>query len=324
MKLHLVKAGIAGAFVAAMLGGTLTPANAQLIASDSYKIGSTPASGQYANNTSLASQASVTVQGFTNSLGGSGTSQFQSQTGGLNYTAYGADSTTSGKVTYLATGLDNTGRSTARNLATPIPTSSTYWFGYLLNRGAVSGSTGLGFVLTGFGAPGEPIVGSAGIAGLFAGYSGDSGNLVLRYRDTSNLGAETTLLSGAGGALDNNTYLVIASVDVNVGGGIADNVSYWVNPTDLTSTATLTSTSAASGAFTGNLLSAPSDITRLNYLSRNWNSSAFFDEPRLGTSLASISGITASAAPEPGSFALLGTGALTFAGMCITRRRRKN
>jgi hypothetical protein len=313
------RSALIAASLSVAAGISALPAEAQLIAADSYLIGSTPAAGQYANNTSLASQGAVTIPGFTNSLGGTGSAQFQSTTSGLAYAPLNVTSTGSGKVTYLNAGLDGIVRSTARNLATPVPVSSTYWVGYLLNRGPITAAAGRDYVLTGFGNATTPVLGAAGPTGLFAGFSGDTGNLVLRYRDTANLTAETVLINASTTNIDNTTLLVVAQINVNVS-GITDNVNWWVNPTDFTSVATLNSTAFVTGSLTGNLLSASTDFTRLNYISRNWNQNAFFDEPRLGTTLANTFPVpVATVAPEPASLALLALGGMSF---FAARRRR--
>ena len=331
MTIYRLKTSVTIAAVMSFLGANATIANAQLIAADSYRIGTAPAAGEYANSTSLASQATVTVAGFTNSLAGTGTAQFQSTSLGLNNAAIGATSATSGKVNYLAPAVDAaaTNRSTARSLTTPVPTATTYYFSHLVNRGAVT-STPIGngrnrdFVGVGFSNTVTPTIGTTGLTGIYVGFSGDTGSLVLRYRDTASTNvAETSLIAAVGNNIDNTTYLVVAQVDVNTNGA-NDTVTYYVNPTDFTSNATLASTSLITGSFQANILSASSDIQRLTYFSRDFNSGAFFDEARLGAGGTGISpaaalGLNIATAPEPGSLLLVLLGGITSVGI---RKRR--
>lgn len=297
-----------------------TSAEAQVIARDSYLIGTTPASGQYTAATALRLQpAGLVNTGFANGpySGGTGTSQFSATTSGLSYSPLGATSAGSGKVSYAAAPLDNTLRSNARNLSPAVSSQSTYWMSVLVNRGAIT-STGLNYAMTGFGNAVAPTtVGAATTTtGLYVGFSGDSGNLAMRYRNTSGVLAESVLLATSA----NTTYAIVARIAVNTS-GITDNVTWWVNPTDFTSTTTLTSTALATNSFSGNLLSAGTDFVRLNYLSYNWNSSAFFDEVTLGTTLASLGGASFTAAPEPGTLVL---GLMGIGAMWMRRRRNSD
>jgi PEP-CTERM motif len=307
------------------LFGLCGPARAQLIASDSYAIGSSLTSGQYPSGAALSSTALLGVSGTAGGLttpgftvgrygAGTGTSQFSATSSGLSYAPLGAASGTSGKVSYAAAGLDNTNRSTARTLSPAAPVSSTYWTSLLVNRGATVG-TGLNYVMAGFGGTTAPLtLAAAGGPGLFMGFSGDAGNLAMRYRDVGGTFTETILNPTT---LANTTYAIVARIDVNTS-GTSDSVTWWLNPTDFTSPATLTSTAQLTNSFTGNVLSANTDLVRLNYLSFNWNSSAFFDEARLGTTLASLGGQAGAAAPEPGTIAL---GTLGLAALLARRRR---
>ena len=315
------------------LFGFSSAAHAQLIAADAYPIGSNLANGEYPANTALSNNTGVltglTTIGFQSGRysAGTGTAQFAATSSGLNYAPLNASSSASGKVTYSGTGLDNLVRSTARNLSPAAPSSSTYWMSILLNRGAVPATTGRNYVMAGFGGTAAPtlaseLVGATTGPGLFVGYSGDVGNLAIRYRDNGGTAAwqETVLASGAGTALDNITNAVVVKIQVNTA-GITDNVSWWLNPTDFTDETTLGTSSAGTGTIANaNVLSSSADLVRLNYASRNWNGSAFFDELRLSQDLFGLGGGVAGVVPEPGTlaFGLLGLGALALGA----RRRR--
>ncbi|GAB4466885.1 MAG: hypothetical protein OHK0029_38520 [Armatimonadaceae bacterium] len=319
---------IAALAALSLIGAAALPAQAQLIAADSYLIGTDPTAGEYQAGVFLRSQPdNLQNTGFVNGryAGGTGTSQFTATTVGLVNTALGADTASSGKVTYAAAPLDNVARSNARNLATPVPTSNTYWLGHLVNRGNIPGSGGNGFVLSGFGNATVPLLGttSGNTAGLFVGFAqngvtGNFGSLIIRHRTGANFNSDEVLINGATTSTFGTTYFVVMKLEVNVNGG-QDRVTWWLNPTSLLSEADLTATAAATNTFNSFALQGATDFVRLNYVSQNWNGTAFFDEPRLGITLQETFGV--SAAPEPGTMALALLGLGAFAA--IHRRNRK-
>ncbi len=311
-------------------------ANAALIAGDSYVIGT----GAYTAATSLASQyATVPVAGFTTSGGGTGTAQFQTQTNGLVNATAQSTATGSGKVGYLNPGVTTATRSTAHNLST-VPNSSVYYESYLVNEGTWSGTSAGAAnrsILVGFGNATTPTAAgtTAAATGLFVGFAQTStstsyangGNLVIRYDSgTANTIADVDVLDGSTGTVQNTTYLLVAEIDPGQGvAGASDSVEWWLDPTDATSDATLTSTALASGSFDGDIVndsSAGSSFTRLNYISQGWGDNsgagAYFDEARLSSDLPGL-GLAVAAVPEPTSLALLGAGAISL----LTRRRRQ-
>jgi PEP-CTERM motif len=301
------------------------------IASDSYATGTDPTMGQYAAGTALSGQpGTLSNLGFTDGgyIHGFGTSNFVASTTGLINAADGASAST-GSVGWVGAPLDNGTRSVARNLsAFNEGTTGTYWISELMSNTGNQTTTS-GWVLSGFGNATFPSLGttSGNLFGLYFGFANDSGaaneaDLVMRFRSAAG-GATSTdqiLVNGANNATAGNTYLVVAEVNVNSSNPL-DHVNYWVNPTDLSSQAALTSTALASGsldtlAFQG-AATGTGDFTRLNYAAFNWDGDATFDEARLGTTLASIA---PSSVPEPSSMILLGAGSI--AALAVRSRRR--
>ena len=301
-------------------------AHGAVIATDAYKIGADPSIGEYQATVAIKNQPATLVNtGFVNGPygSGSGTSQFSATTTGLISAGANSDATT-GKVNYGAAPLDANVRSNARNLSPAAPASGTYYVSHLMQRGNIPQAAGAGFVLTGFGNAIVPAPGTTtgNLAGLFVGFAQNGvtdnfGNLVIRHRNTGDTAttpttADVVLVDGATTSTFGLNYHVVMKIDLNVSGD-ADAVSWWLNPTDGSSDASLTSTAAASGTFNSFALTGAADLARLNYTSFQWNGNAFFDEPRLATDLAGLS----LAVPEPAGLAALG-----LAALLLGRRRR--
>ena len=100
------------------------------------------------------------------------------------------------------------------------------------------------------------------------------------------------LLAGTSEAsLDNITYHVMLKVDINIEGGSTDRVTYWVDPSDVTSEATATSSALATGTIDTLAFNANDDIDRLRIAINDWeNRSFFFDEVRLAYDFESLRG----------------------------------
>jgi hypothetical protein len=297
------------------------------IVSDSYATGTDPTMGQYVVSNPLSNQPGLVTPGFNTGgyTSGTGTSNFLSTASGLNYAADGADSTTGAVAWVGSTGAE---KSVARNL-TPYNegSSGTFWISELM-KNTGNQTTTTGWLLSGFGNSTAPTLGTTTpgfLTGIFFGFADDTGaanraDLVMRYRDTSgNNGgkssADTILVDGTNNATAGQTYLVVAAVNLNYSGSL-DKVTYWVNPTDLSSQTALTNTALTTGsvdtlAFQGGL----NDFIRLNYAEQGWDGDAFYDEARLGTTLASIGPV-----PEPSSMVLLGAGSI--AALSVRYRRR--
>lgn len=323
--------------LAAALGLAIVASNARaaLVAGDSYLSGSDVTVGQYPSGTALSNAAVLgtagalpgpgvhQLAGFTTGRYGAGTgsSQFAATSGGLANVGAQSTNAGSGKVSFLGVAsADNTPRSAARTLSPAALASGTYWIAHVVNRGNNTLATGTGFVLTGFGNAIEPTAGttSAALAGLFVGFAQDGvannfGNLVIRYRDTAgNTSADAVLINGATTSTFGTSYLVVAKIDVNASGA-TDAVTWWLNPTNGASESLLSATATSTGTFNSFALQGSTDFVRLNYTTRNYTGTAFFDEARLSTDLAGLS----LAVPEPTTLA-----ALAGLGVTLIRRRR--
>ncbi len=304
-----------------------TTAEASLLASDSYLIGTDPTAGEYTDGGLIRTQpATLTNLGFATGPynQGSGTSQFTSTSNGLNFAPLGEDSTTSGKVNYNAAPIDINTRSNARALSGVTP-SSTYWISHLVNRGNIPAAGGEGYVLTGFGNSVAPARGATSgfLEGAFVGFSQSSanpnsfGDLVIRSRTTAAQTAEdTVLIDGATTSTFGNTYAVVMKAEVDAAGS-QDRISWWVNPQVYLSESTLTDTSIASGSFLSFAYPTDSILDRLNYVSFQWNGNAFFDGVRLSNDLSGLGG----AVPEPSSVVLTVIGSV-IAGAALRRTKK--
>jgi PEP-CTERM motif len=310
-----------------------TRSSAGLIVSDSYTTGSSPAAGQYVAGNALSSQAGLVTSGFTTGgyTSGSGTSNFVGTSAGLVSAADGATSE-SGAVAWIGTAGATT-KSVARNLTPNLfneGTTGTYWMSMLVSNVGNQTTTD-GAILAGFGNNVAPTLApGANLAGIYFGFSDVHGatgesDLVIRSRDTAaNTNTDTVLVNGTNNALAGQTFLVVAEVSVNSNGSM-DQVNWWVNPADLNSTSDLNNTSLAKGTLSTFAYQGAStgdgDFTRLTYASMDYTGNAFFDEARLGTSLASIAP-TPSAVPEPSSviLTLMGGG---LVGLVKLRRSRR-
>jgi hypothetical protein len=298
-------------------------AQASLLGTDSYVIGADPTAGQYVANTAIRSQpAALTNLGFVAGpyASGTGTSQFSATASGLNYAPLGEDSSSSGKVNYNAAGLDGAIRTNARNLSGVTP-SSTYWISHLVNRGNIPQGAGTGYALTGFGNAIAPQSGATTgfLEGAYVGFDQDPtnpnnfGNLIIRSRRSAAQTAEDeVLIDGAAASTFGTTYAVVMKAEVDVIGG-QDRISWWLNPTNFSNEATLTSSSLSSGSFLNFAYPADRVLDRLNYSAQNWNGNVFFDGVRLSSTLDGLGGTV----PEPSSIALV-----VLAGLGLVAGRR--
>lgn len=146
--------------------------------------------------------------------------------------------------------------------------------------------------------------------GLMVGFHGedadsnpaaaDQVDLVIRARqnDISNpILTDTVLVSGTSEAdISNITFHVLMKLEINVDGGSTDRVRFWVDPSNLSSEATATSSAAVTGTIDTLAMNAETDIDRLRVVLSSWeNRRFFFDEVRLAYDFESLRGEIVSA-----------------------------
>jgi len=298
--------------VIALIGvaGLATSASAQLIAADSYDI------PPYADAALSGSNSPAVSPGFTSNNWSVGSANLQADLNTLTNSATSYDDASTGKGQYIASTFDffRRGFRTIDGYAA----SNTYYMSFFVNPGGAFVSGSREHAVVGFSnffgqAEFENQAGSANVFGLFAGFRGedagaapDEVDLILRARGASGDLEDTVLLSDA----QATTYHVMYRVDVNASGS-TDNVTYWVNPSDLSSEGAATSSAVATGTVPTFSMNTNSDIIQKHVLTNQWARSFFWDETRFGYDFASV------AIPSPGAAALLG-----LAGVAGVRRRR--
>lgn len=155
--------------------------------------------------------------------------------------------------------------------------------------------------------------GAAEVFGLMVGFDGRGtdqriSDLVLRAKIDTGGGptdpefANTVLLAGEVAnpndpadahvsTLENLTLLVMLKLEVNVQDDI-DLVTYWINPSDVSTEAQATSTSLATGMVETYAMDLNTNITRIILASNQYEDrTLFFDEPRLGYDFYSVAGV---------------------------------
>ena len=103
---------------------------------------------------------------------------------------------------------------------------------------------------------------------------------------------DTVLLAGTTEApLDNRTFLVMLKLEVNSGENGEDQVTYWVNPGDVSSEAAATASTSLTGTFDTFAMDQNDRIDRMIALASSYESrSFFFDEMRLATTFEALRG----------------------------------
>ena len=266
-------------------------ASADLIASDSFAVDGVNNNGDYNADRLFTQNPSVGATGFTGAWVNSpnqSTGDLAAVTGGLN-AALVTGSTAPGNAT-------TTGGSSVRNVFhqfSSVPSSSKYFYSFLLNSSGVSAQGAMGLTPLGRRDP-EPT------EGVRVGVEG--GNIVLIVDS-----ARTNILSNY--ATD-TTYFVLVDITDN-GAGVSDAItaSVFSNTATDVSAAPL-GTSATTGMITG-------ELTSLNAAQKaSGGAVTRFDEFRFGTELTDV--VNVVVVPEPASLALLGLGTL----MLLPRKRR--
>jgi len=300
--------------ITGLLLASASPAQAQLIAADSYDIPPYTDGG-------LNGQNPVVSPGWTGSGSAAwsvGSANLQADPITLTNSATSYEDASTGKGQYIASSFDFY-RAGHHKLDT-YTAADTYYMSFFVNPGgSFSNTTGRDHAVVGFtnffneGA--FENTSTDNVYGLFAGFRGDTAgaaagtkDLILRARDSNGDLADTVLVSDAA----STTYHVVYKLQVNDGGGSTDVVTYWVNPSDLSDETSLTSTADATGTVNTFSMDTNSRIDRSFVVTNDWSASFFWDETRLGYDLESV------VIPEPGSLALLGLGGLAL----IARRRR--
>lgn len=273
---------------------------AQLIAADSFN------NADYPATTGLNGQDPNIAPGWedpnrANRPWNVGSANIQSDIGGsLSNGSVTYDDASDGQGRYVANSFDFY-RAGSRAIDAYTP-ADTYYMSVLYNTGGnFSNNTGaeqgvVGF--TNFFDSGAFRNGASAFTpyGVMMGMSGTADtdpnvgvkDLIIRARDnvTGDM-ADTTILADAA---FNTTYLIVAKLDINVGGGATDIVDYWVNPTDLTSDAAMTSSALSNGSIDTFAMDQNDRIDRFHVISDTWSSSFFWDEPRFGYDLSSVAG----------------------------------
>lgn len=249
----------------------------------------------------------------------------------LQSSAVGYDDSSTGKVEFEA--YDNAGgfnfRSVKRVLDAYDP-ADTYYMSFFLQTGSLAagalgerGQSVVGFsnaitdnhIANAFtNQPGAPE-----FYGLMVGFDGRGtdqriSDLVLRARTDTGGGptdpefANTVLLAGDVAnpndpanmhvsTLENVTHHVLLKLEVNVQDDV-DQVTYWINPTDVASESQATATAQATGMVETYAMDVNTRLTRLVAASNRYEDrKLFFDEVRFGYDFYSVAGVEP---PPPG------------------------
>jgi hypothetical protein len=230
-------------------------------------------------------------------------------TGSLNYS--GLATSGDGGIEY--TPSSDMPRDARRALQSPVllVSSTSFYMSYLLRTPATFDADAAATVYFRNTADALTTIGfGAGIA---------NGNLVMQYRASDGFLYYQSL--GTAWAPD-TTYLFVAKVFENSPGwGNQDSLQVWVNPTDLATEAGLSSSALASAlkGDTWSIAGGARNLGQVSVMAENLNGAGtvYFDEFRLGTTLADVLPVTP--VPEPSTMALLGLGV----GALVLIRRRK-
>lgn len=300
MRLHNGMKWTQGILGMALVAAMSAPADAGIIAKDSYVIGG----GDYSVG-GLGGQTSASAVGFANTWSVS-SANLQAD----NVSLDGDAGSGKGKFISAPGAFSDFFRSARRDLA-PVatPAGNTFYMSHLVNAGTSTGPN-QNYSFVGFGdfTAQDTIEGNANfLGGAFVGFVGNGTggvDLVIRSRTGAAAGSVSDELLVADA--ENNTFQVVMALEYNNPG---DTVRYWVNPTDFSNgEAGLTASSSINGSIAGFQLGGTSSMNDLSIVNRGFDRSFFWDESILADDVASL--------PEPASAALLGLG-----GLAMLRRR---
>jgi hypothetical protein len=302
----------------ALIAGIVTPrlSPATLVAADSFLTGSSRPLGQYPTG-------NITLPNSTANLGWTG--QYTGTTSGFTVqnsaaqnaipVTYDTDVTlggTQGGLSWAGAG-DATTRSIVRSLTTVATSSTEWWMSIMVSRPA-GASWGVSGTLS---SPATVVGGFYTNASSFNGLSfglslsdgGAAPDLVLRSGPTSTL---TTLKSDVP---SEELQYIIAKLSVNSPGN--DEISVWVNPSDVSSEAALGTAISITGQDIANSLTPFLGSRFVTIGAGTARSGAtIFDELRLATNLGSLVAI-----PEPSAFLAFGLIGSAVAATRSARRR---
>jgi hypothetical protein len=270
----------------AVVAGSAATAHAVIVAADSFAVGTTPEIGEYGVG-KLLEQNPACRPGWSGKHDWRGSSaQFRAVANSLVKPVI--PYARGGKVQYLQT-KEPAFRYVSRKLDA-VPSSKTYYASFLLNPGGdqEQHTANDAHALVGFAAEidQERFDGARALRGALVGFrwQPETGltDLVLRCSSKNGKVEDTVLLP----RVSNQTYVVV--LKVNADAPKNDFISYWVNPADLTDETAATATSAAKKVLAVDCVDGPADLGRFVAVTNNWSRSFYFDEVRLGTTLADV------------------------------------
>ncbi|MEO1130197.1 MAG: phosphodiester glycosidase family protein, partial [Planctomycetota bacterium] len=281
--------------------GIAISTSSNLIAADSFDV------PPYTTGTSLNGQNPTVGPGWTgagSSAWSVGTANLQPDTGTLLRVETSYEDNSTGKGQFIANPTDFY-RAGHHGMDTYAP-ADTYFMSFFVNPGSGFLSSGsrehavVGF--TNFFNEGAfENTNSDDVFGLFAGFRGDDAgalpgqaDLILRARNGAGDLQDTVLVAN----VQASTYHVIYKLEVNAAGS-DDVVTWWVNPSDLSSEAAMTGSAVATGVVNTDAMTANDQIDRLFVLANNWARVFFWDETRMGYDLASVVNVATQPDPEP-------------------------